>query len=244
MFDATGGFGGPTFDDYECPEPELTIAKVADVTTNVAVGDTVTYTYTVENTGNVDVADVTVTDAHSGDGTLSAITIDMLANTSTNSSDDGADNDVDVLAPGDSVTFEATYTVTQADIDAAADITNTATATGDPLVGDLTDPTATETVDVEDIAPALDIDKPAPALSTDADGDGVPSIGDTLTYTITATNTGNVALTGVQIVDTLIMPSTENCGTLAVGGTCQLVGTYLITPNDIGEQIDLSLIHI
>ena len=238
MFDATGGFGGPTFDGYECPEPELTIGKIADVTTNVAAGDTVTYTYTVENTGNVDVADVTVTDVHSGTGTLSPITIDTLTNTSTNSSDDGADNDVDVLAPGDSVTFEATYTVTQADIDEAADITNTATATGDPLVGDLTDPTATETVDVEDIAPALDIDKPAPALSTDADGDGVPSIGDTLTYTITATNTGNVALTGVQIVDTLITPSTENCGTLAVGGTCQLVGTYLITPNDIGEQID------
>ena len=39
-------------------------------------------------------------------------------------------------------------------------------------------------------APVLSVVKPAPALSADADGSGDVSAGDTLTYTITATNSG------------------------------------------------------
>ena len=60
IFDPSFAYGRPNLPDYECPAPELTLAKVADVTTDVAVGDTITYTYTAENTGNVDVSDVTV----------------------------------------------------------------------------------------------------------------------------------------------------------------------------------------
>ncbi|TSA83746.1 DUF11 domain-containing protein [Deinococcus detaillensis] len=40
-------------------------------------------------------------------------------------------------------------------------------------------------------------------LTTDADGNGVVSPGDTLTYTVTYTNTGNAAETGFQITDAL-----------------------------------------
>ena len=128
--------------------PELTLTKLADNDTDRTVGDVITYTYTVENTGDVIIDDVTVSDVHSGTGTLSAIAVGTLTNTSGNSSDDGADGDVDVLAAGDSVTFISTYVVTEADIIAGTDITNTATATGDPASGTLTDPTADETVTV------------------------------------------------------------------------------------------------
>ena len=128
--------------------PALALTKAADDNTDRTVGETITYTYTATNTGNINIADVTVSDVHSGTGTLGAITIDTLTNTSGNSSDDGADNDIDLLFPGDSVTFTASYVVTAADANTGADITNTATAAGVPAAGDLTSPTASETVTV------------------------------------------------------------------------------------------------
>jgi len=130
--------------------PLLTLTKVADDATDRVAGDTITYTYTVENRGDVDVDNVTVSDVHNGTGLLSAIAIDTLTNTSGNSSDDGADDDIDVLAPGDIVTFNSTYEVLASDILASTSITNTATATGTPTAGTLTDPDATESVTLSD----------------------------------------------------------------------------------------------
>jgi len=44
--------------------PDMTVTKVASVTSDVAVGDVITYTYTVENTGNVTLAPITLVDQH------------------------------------------------------------------------------------------------------------------------------------------------------------------------------------
>jgi len=127
-------------------DPALSLAKVADVDADLVAGDTVTYTYTAANTGNVTIADVTVSDVHNGTGTLSAISVGTLTNTSGFSSDDGADGNFDFLQPGDSVTFTSTYIVTAADEIAGTVISNTATASGTPSGGTLTDPTATEEI--------------------------------------------------------------------------------------------------
>ena len=140
----------------------MTLTKAADDNTDRAFGETIIYTYTATNTGDVNIADVTVSDVHNGTGPLSAITIDTLTNTSGNSSDDAADNDIDILAPGDSVTFEATYIVTAADISSGGDIENTATATGVPAEGILTDPTASETVSL-DLTPVILLPVEVPA---------------------------------------------------------------------------------
>ena len=126
--------------------PSLDITKIANNDTNVAPGTVVTYTYTVENDGNVDVTDVTVTDVHNGSASLGAITIDTLTNTSGNSADDGADALVDTLAPGDTVTFTAEYIATATDLVSGSPVTNTATATGTPASGTFIDPTATESI--------------------------------------------------------------------------------------------------
>ena len=126
--------------------PELTLTKTADDDTLRILGDTIIYTYSAENTGNVFITDVSLSDVHSGSGTLSPISIQTFNNTSGNSADDGADNDIDLLAPGDSATFTASYIVTAADISAGTDITNTATATGSPADGTLVDPSANEIV--------------------------------------------------------------------------------------------------
>ena len=89
--------------------PALTITKTPNPLTYNATGQTITYTYTVKNTGNVEIsAPITVTDDKFG-----TITIQ---NSGT-------------LSPGSSVTGTATYKITQANID-EGHVTNAAYATG------------------------------------------------------------------------------------------------------------------
>ena len=83
---------------------------------------------------------------------------------------------------------------------------------------------------------ALDISKPAPT-NADEDGSGTVSVGDTLTYTITVTNTGDVDQTDVIVTDPLITPNTTTCANVPVGGTCALTGTYVVQPGDAGGNI-------
>jgi uncharacterized repeat protein (TIGR01451 family) len=65
------------------------------------VGDVITYTYAVANTGNVTINGVSIADVHNGYGSLSAITPASVA----------------TLAPGAGTTFTSTYTAVQGDID-------------------------------------------------------------------------------------------------------------------------------
>ncbi|MEA1908894.1 MAG: hypothetical protein U9N43_07695, partial [Euryarchaeota archaeon] len=96
-----------------------------DESTDVSLGDTLTYTFSVTNDGNVNLDPVSVTDPMTGLGALSC--------------------DATSLAPGESMTCTAIYMVTQADVDAGS-IYNMATATGTPPIGgDVTD-TDDETV--------------------------------------------------------------------------------------------------
>ena len=104
--------------DLENAAPLLSVTKIADDDTDVVVGQIITYTYVVSNDGNVPITEVTLSDnVTAGSGTAPVPTLVTLTNTSGNSSDDAADNDVDVLAPGDTATFTGTYVVTQDDID-------------------------------------------------------------------------------------------------------------------------------
>ncbi|NVO25773.1 DUF7507 domain-containing protein, partial [Donghicola mangrovi] len=98
------------------------------------------------------------------------------------------------------------YTLTQDDVDAGT-VSNLATVTASSPsgTGDVTDissatgtgDAATETTLTR--APALTVTKAV--AHTDADSDGVVSLGDTLTYTITAENSGNTTLTGLTLSD-------------------------------------------
>ena len=82
----------------------------------------------------------------------------------------------------------------------AGSIDNTATADSDQ-----TGPTAdTETVEVPE--PELSVDKAVPT-NADEDSSGDVSAGDTLMYTVTATNDGTASLTNVVVSDPMIMPS-------------------------------------
>jgi len=81
-------------------------------------------------------------------------------------------------------------------------------------------------------ADSLMLDKPAPA-NADGDGSGDVSVGDVLTYTITATNDGTTSLTNVEVSDPMISPTLETCATLAPGASCVLTGTYTVTQADV-----------
>ncbi len=98
----------------------MSVTKVANDTTDVTLGQVITYTYQVTNTGNQVISNVTLSDAHNGSGpapTPSGEVLDVDNLPTGDSTDASVNGSWDVLAPGDELTFTATYTVTQSDID-------------------------------------------------------------------------------------------------------------------------------
>ncbi|MDQ3788513.1 MAG: CshA/CshB family fibrillar adhesin-related protein, partial [Actinomycetota bacterium] len=143
--------------------PAVLLTKDAGPLTDVDgngpdAGDTVTFTFTVTNSGNVPLDPVVVDDPTVGPVTCP----------------DGP------LAPGASVVCDpVTYPVTQDDVDAGT-LANTATATGTAPSGARVSSTDSTTTPIP-VVRALELDKAAGALS-DVDGNG-PDAGDTLTFT-------------------------------------------------------------
>ena len=127
------------------------------------------------------------------------------------------------LAPKATISCTGTYTVTQADLDAGK-VDNTATADSNqtpPVQG-------SATVNGRQ-SPALDIKKSVTETS-------YSKVGDVLHYTIVATNTGNVTLTGVTVSDpklgTLVCNPVQPA-TLAPKATISCTGTYTVTQADL-----------
>jgi len=198
------------------PAPASTLTKTADTSSGTGVGDTVTYSYTVLNTGDVTLTNLSITDVHNGSGPLSAIS---PANVSS-------------LAPGADTTFTATYVLTQADIDASADVTNTATLSATPERGTLPTTQGDAAVTPEAPAPAFTLSKtPNPSANL---GEG-----DTVTYTYVVENTGNVSLTNVGVSDlqngagTLSAVSPSSVATLTPGNAATFTATYVVQQADV-----------
>ncbi|MBT9549783.1 MAG: putative Ig domain-containing protein [Hydrogenophaga sp.] len=68
--------------------------------------------------------------------------------------------------------------------------------------------------------------------NADEDGNGQVSLNDTLTYRITVSNSGFVALTNVVINDAQTNPGSTTCASVLPGQTCVLQGTYRVTAAD------------
>lgn len=201
--------------------PSIDLRKTADVSAvsdPVSVGDVITYNMTATNNGNVDLTGVDVTDP------LGAVT--------------GGPVD---LAVGASAQFTLQYSVTQADIN-AGEIVNTATATGtDPDGNDVTDTSddpTDATTDVDDPTVVSFEDAPSIVLLKTADTSAVSApaaVGDVVTFSMTATNNGNVDLTGVNVEDPL---GTVTGGPvdLAVGVSAVFTMDYVLTQADLDAQ--------
>jgi uncharacterized repeat protein (TIGR01451 family) len=196
--------------------PSLVLDKTAGPITDADgngpdAGDTITYGFTVTNTGNVTLNPVAVSDPKLG----GAITCPSGA-----------------LAPGVTITCTPkTYTLTQADVNAGK-VDNTATATGTPPTGpDVTDTDSTSTPVPS--GPSIKLEKSASAIA-DLDGNG-PDAGDTITYSFTVTNTGNVTLNPVTVNDPKLGGAiTCPPGALAPGAHVDCAGkTYPLTQADV-----------
>jgi len=200
-------------------QPALTLVKSATPTTAVAVDDEVTYSFLVTNSGNVTVTDVGITEtAFDGD--------------SENLSDIVCPAAGDSLAAGASVTCEATYALTQADVDRGS-VTNSATATAS-AAGDLEDPVSEPSTAVVTVPAAA-----ALTLTKSVSGSAADEAGDTLSYLFVVTNTGNVTVANVGISETDFTGTGEavdiTCPTtpLAPAGELSCTGTYELTQADV-----------
>ena len=191
-----------------------TLAKVVTSKTGTAgayaVGDVVTYTITQTNTGNVTLNNVVITD-------------DKVTKSTTS----GKTGSCASVAPSATCVLEGTYTITQTEKDAGT-FKNTASVKSTEI------PTALETSNTITLAanakPTL-----SKALTSNADEDKTSTItvGDTLTYTITLLNDGDVTITDTTITDDKISPSSASCSSVAVNGTCVLTGTVKVTQADV-----------
>ncbi|WP_460581021.1 DUF7507 domain-containing protein [Humibacter ginsengisoli] len=205
--------------------PALTVVKTANVQA-AEVGQTITYTFTVTNTGNVTIMNPTVADTNFSGNPANLSALSCPANV--------------VLQPGEDTTCTATYTVTQADVD-AGQITNAATATGTPPEG-VTPPTA-------DAPPVVVTTNPHPALSLvkTASTQQATTVGQVITYTFAVTNTGNVDVKNPKVNEgtftghgTLSAVTCTGDSVLPPGQSISCTATYTVVAADLAAGGTLS----
>lgn len=194
----------------------ITLTKTAalDDASAPRPGDLVTYTFVATNTGGGALSEVAIADPMVG---LSAITIESWP------AQPGR------LAPGQSVTGTATYELTAADVDTGT-LANTASVTGLSADGGTATATASQTVTLPAV-PGISIDKTA--------SESAEAAGDTITFTLVVTNTGNVTLSDVSLVD--LMPGLSDLevewngavGVLAAGESVTATADYVLVQADV-----------
>ncbi|MEU3219794.1 hypothetical protein [Streptomyces sp. NPDC006971] len=200
-------------------EPGLTVKKSASAEKLVA-GEEIIYKFAVTNTGNVTLEDVKVNEGEfTGSGKLSPVTCPDEATS---------------LVPGKTMTCTATYTVTQADIDAGS-IKNS--ATGTPPGG--TEPPVSPPSEVTVPAPA------DPALTVTKTAEiktpGELVAGEKVEYAFLVKNTGNVTLKDVKVkegdftgsgkLSDVVCPA--GAGSLAPGASVTCTASYEVTQADV-----------
>ncbi|WP_157640885.1 DUF7507 domain-containing protein [Longispora albida] len=203
---------------YE-PSPDARLGLARDAKLNDAngdalgnVGETISYTYAVTNSGNVTMSGIAIADDKDAAGSTTC------AKTT--------------LAPGESAACTAKYTVTAADV-AAGTVRNTATATGkDPKGAGVVSPPSAKDVPTAELPAKLELGKAA--RLDDRNGDARANAGETIAYTYTVRNSGTVALTNLAIKDDKVPAAGATCARLSLqpdeSTTC--TGTYTVTSAD------------
>ena len=184
-----------------------------DTKDTAKVGDTITWTITVINNGNVSQT-LTLADTLSNNQPVT-VTDDKTGNEVTGNI---------TIAAKTTSTYTATYTVQIGD-------------SGDTLVNTaiLKDG---DTPKDGDTAPGVKID---PAVTVDKTVDKTTaSVGDKLTYTITVTSNASVELKNVVVTDELLGMTGDKAITiesLAAGGTWTETYTYTVKSSDAGKKL-------
>lgn len=191
--------------------PSISLTKNGALTAGSTAGATIAYSFTVANTGTASLSGVSISDPRVAVayGTWPGI--------------------AGQLGVGQSVTASATYTLTQADVDAGS-VLNTATATGTPPTGPAVTATAAKTVTLTRTNDLAFTKSATPAF--------ISAAGTVVTYTFRATNTGSTTLTAVAISDpksglsTLSYTWPGTAGRLLPGQVVTATATYTTTAAD------------
>ena len=196
-----------------CQTKTLSLVKSASPSTYSTVGQSISYSYLVSNTGNVRLAGpVTVADDKA---TVSCPALSTVGN------HDG------FLDPGEAVTCTASYAITQADLNNGS-VTNTAKASAgeihsneDKATVTVTPPPPPPPSPVTPVPPTGEI-AGAPVIDLSilkTDRPDPVFVGGRLTYTLTVRNLGPDTATNVRVADAL--PAATNFVSVATSqGTC------------------------
>ena len=208
---AAGDFIQCTVTNTFLPRPGIALEKTGQGPQPLSASAQIAYSFRITNTGNVPLTNVTVADPLPG---LSPIGCPGTA-----------------LAVGANMTCTAIYTITQADADSGI-LQNTATASGQPP-GNGPPTTAQDSV----VLPPSQA--PGISLVKSASGPIPLTLGSVITYTFVVSNTGNLTLTNVTILDALPGLSPINCPgtTLAPAQAMTCTATYAVTQSDVQAGI-------
>lgn len=186
------------------PAPSVTLVKVGVLSTD---GNSVTYSFTIKNSGNVSLGSITLADAKLGLNRVIPGT----------------------LVPGATVTDSFVYTLTQAEKDAGT-TTNTATVKG-TTSGNITVTDLSGTADNNDTPTVTALPaRPLVVLIKTA-----TFAGNKVTYTFTIKNTGSVSLNTISLTDAklgLVNKVITVIGGLAPGASVIDTEVYTLTQAD------------
>ncbi|MEV8263614.1 isopeptide-forming domain-containing fimbrial protein [Microbacterium sp. NPDC077057] len=200
----------------EHPVAGFEVAKTSDPAAGTVVepGQTIEYTVTGTNTGATVLNPATVTDDLSGVLASAAFNDDITTTVGgTTVTTGGATLTGNALAwtgtlqPGQTVTI--TYSVTVGDDTSGEILRNSVTGSGTPTTPNPGDPTGPQVPGDPIVPPTVTTEHPVIgsgftiSKSADPASGTAVSAGDTITYTITGTNTGDTDLDPAEIVDDL-----------------------------------------
>ena len=274
VFTPTGknnGSGGNVtliYNNFAWATPDIALTKSSSFSQGgngeSNVGDIITYTYIVENNGNVPLTNVTLAETtFTGTGTTPVPTFSSGTGGATPAN----------LPQGETLTYTASYAATAADL-LASSVDNQATVTALPVGGllgtdEITDLSDSLNAGDGGVAGSPDEDDPTtttfpapivfnPSLNVvkTANTSGLSSpvtAGDTIAYTILVTNDGDVDVSGITLSDTLtngdstilsppapvFQSSTSGSaeGSLVVGETATYTFSYAISQADVDSEL-------
>nr|QNO55551.1 hypothetical protein JEPGKGNF_00013 [Methanosarcinales archaeon ANME-1 ERB7] len=184
---------------------ECTVTKTPSVST-AKVGETITYSFTVTNTGDTTLSGLTLTDSMLGTITLDKTT---LAPLETASSTGGP------------------YTHTVVEGDLPGPLTNTATASS-------TDSQGNPVTCADDAS--VELTYGSECTVTKTPDKTTAKVGETITYSFTVTNSGDTTLSGLTLTDSMLGTITLDKTTLAPLETASSTGgpyTHTVVEGDL-----------